>query len=923
MKKDVHGGIIMPKIYIDNKEYEVKDGKSLLETSLTLGLNLPYFCWHPKLGSVGACRQCAVKSFKDADDKKGKIVMACMEPIKDGMHVSIKDHEARKFRAEVSESLMTNHPHDCPTCDEGGECHLQDMTIMTGHTYRRFKFNKRTFENQYLGPLVNHEMNRCIACYRCVRFYKDYAGGKDLEVLGAHNYVYFGRHEDGVLESEFSGNLVEVCPTGVFTDKTLKKHFTRKWDYTSAPSVCNLCSLGCNTIAGERYGKIRRIRTRYNKEVNGYFLCDRGRYGYEYTNSSKRILTPLIKDAQSEAGFKQFDVQEVQSNLKTILSGSQNVIGIGSGRTSLESNYALRTFVGADNFYLGMSNTDYELNHIAAEILKKSSAEKYSLNDIENTECVLILGEDITNTAPMLSLAVRQSVRQKPMHRIDKLKINRWDDKTVRDALQQEKGPFFNITPAKTKLDELALINLHTDPEGIGEFGFAIAHFMDSTNALPENISKEYSEMAKTIAKTLMEAESSAIISGTSSLNGNILKAAFNISEACAKQGKKTGICLTFQEANSLGLTLLGGRKLSNIGKDESHHDSLIILENDLYRKAPEQEIDQTLKSFKNIIAIDSLMNSTTRKADYLLPAGTIYESDGHLVNNEGRVQRFYKVFVKEEGEVRSGQEWVQMLSENIDTDPLAGLKNIFDYCKAIEKEYDIFKGLADNVIPLNFREGAQKVAREPHRYSGRTAMHANKTMDEPTPPIDKESPMSFSMEGFHGTPPAPLTPFFWSPGWNSVQSINKFQIEIGGELRREIPQLSVLNKDSKNLSKEYYKMDLSDSKHRNDKSEWKVLPLYHIFGSDEISIVEGGIKELVPLPYIGINPKSAKKMEWKESTLVKPAGEETNKGIELKFLDGIPEDCIGIPLGLKKMPFVELEAWQSLHVWEKSKDKD
>ena len=139
---------------------------------------------------------------------------------------------------------MINHPHDCPVCDEGGECHLQDMTVMTGHNYRRYKFRKKTYRNQYLGPFVNHEMNRCIQCYRCVRFYRDYAGGKDFDVFGSQNRIYFGRYQDGPLESVFSGNLVEVCPTGVFTDKTLKKHYTRKWDLQSAPSICSFCGVG-------------------------------------------------------------------------------------------------------------------------------------------------------------------------------------------------------------------------------------------------------------------------------------------------------------------------------------------------------------------------------------------------------------------------------------------------------------------------------------------------------------------------------------------------------------------------------------------------------------------------------------------------------------------------------------------------------
>ena len=163
---------------IDGRQYAVDaEGKNLLHVCLSLGFNLPYFCWHPALHSVGACRQCAVKLFKDEADTQGRIVMSCMTPVADGMRVSVEDPEARAFRGSVTEWLMVNHPHDCPVCDEGGECHLQDMTVMTGHTYRRYRFTKRTHRNQDLGPFVNHEMNRCIACYRCVRFYRDYAGG--------------------------------------------------------------------------------------------------------------------------------------------------------------------------------------------------------------------------------------------------------------------------------------------------------------------------------------------------------------------------------------------------------------------------------------------------------------------------------------------------------------------------------------------------------------------------------------------------------------------------------------------------------------------------------------------------------------------------------------------------------------------------
>ncbi len=341
-------------IIIDNKEYEVHPqdhDKDLLTALLHLGVEVPYFCWHPALGSVGACRQCAVRVYHDPDDTRGELQMACMVPVKHGLRASVEDPEAVLFRRRVIELLMLNHPHDCPVCDEGGECHLQDMTVLTGHVYRRYQGKKRTYRNQYLGPFVTHEMNRCIQCYRCVRFYREYAGGRDFDVFASKNHVYFGRFEDGPLESEFAGNLVEVCPTGVFTDKTLAQHYARKWDLETAPSTCPHCGLGCNTIPGARYGSLRRIRARFNKDVNGYFLCDRGRYGYEYVNDAARLRRPRAgRGIHEEVDWMRAMVEAHEG-----LAQCGRVIGLGSPRASLEANFALRTLVGEDAFFSGLS----------------------------------------------------------------------------------------------------------------------------------------------------------------------------------------------------------------------------------------------------------------------------------------------------------------------------------------------------------------------------------------------------------------------------------------------------------------------------------------------------------------------------------------------------------------------------------------
>ncbi|HXW60668.1 MAG TPA: 2Fe-2S iron-sulfur cluster-binding protein, partial [Myxococcota bacterium] len=378
----------MPTIFIDNKPYEVKEGINLLHAAIDKGIDLPYFCWHPALGSVGACRQCAVQHYKDENDTAGRTVMACMTPVSKDMRFGVNHQTALDFRARVIEWMMTNHPHDCPVCDEGGECHLQDMTVMTKHNYRRFRFKKRTFKNQYLGPFINHEMNRCITCYRCVRYYQGVAGGGDLQAFSLSNRVYFGRLQDGTLENEFSGNLVEICPTGVFTDKPFKETYTRKWDLQTAPSVCQLCSLGCNILPGERYDSIRRVQNRYNPFVNKYFLCDRGRFGHSFVNSPERLVAP-------------------SGNIEPLPS-NKRVIGIGSARTSLENNFALKTCVGPKNFYAGLLDEELKLLKKVLFILENGPAKSAALHDVEEADAIFILGEDVLNTAPLVELAIRK-----------------------------------------------------------------------------------------------------------------------------------------------------------------------------------------------------------------------------------------------------------------------------------------------------------------------------------------------------------------------------------------------------------------------------------------------------------------------------------------------------------------------------------
>lgn len=884
----------MAVIYIDNSPYEVEDGQSLLSACLGLGFDIPYFCWHPAMHSVGACRQCSVKLFRDENDTRGMIVMSCMTPVEDGMRLSVDDPDARRFRAGIIELLMLNHPHDCPVCDEGGECHLQDMTVMTGHVRRKSRFPKRTHRNQDLGPFINHEMNRCIQCYRCVRFYRDYAGGRDFNVFGIHHHVYFGRFADGRLESEFSGNLVEICPTGVFTDKTFARHFTRKWDLQTAPSICVHCSLGCNTIPGERYGMLRRILNRYNHEVNGYFLCDRGRFGYEFVNSETRLRRPLIKTVESG------DVEPVAkatalSWVADVLRNSNGVIGIGSPRASLESNFALRALVGPDAFVAGVSDVEWDLISRVLDIMRSGPVRTPSLHEVETADAVFVLGEDIPNTAPRMALTIRQSVQVQPMAVCELLEIPEWNDSAVRLAVQEAKGPLFVATPFATRLDTIATGVYRGAPDDLARLGFAVAHELASEFPGVPDLPESVASLAKEIAKALTQAQRPLVISGTSCLSRAVVEGANAIALALLQVGHTPLLSFVVPECNSLGSGMLGGKPLSWAQDvlSKGAADTVIVLENDLYRRMGSKEAEDFLGSAGHVIVLDSVRTRSTALAHAVLPAGTFAESSGTLVSNEGRAQRFFQVMSRSE-KIQASWIWIRDIAAELGRTEAKRWHSLDGIVSDMAKSIPELEAIKNVAPGGHFRVKGMKIAREPHRYSGRTAMLANVTVHEPKPPDDQDSPLAFSMEGYQQPAPPPLIPRFWWPRWNSVQSVNKFQSEIAGPLTGGDPGIRLIEPaETPNVGLSAYQ---PPSAFTIPEELLVAVPLYHVFGSEELSALGPAIVEVAAEPSVAIGPEDAKRFALNrgdEAEIVMGAERVT---LPVHIREDVPEGVIGLP---------------------------
>ncbi len=831
----------MVKVVIDGVTYEVNPDNNLLQECLSQGLDLPYFCWHPCMGSVGACRQCAVRQYRDADDKDGMLVMACMTPASDGAIISIEDERAKSFRSDVIESLMISHPHDCPVCEEGGECHLQDMTQMSGHNYRRYDKKKVTHHNQYLGPFIGHEMNRCITCYRCVRYYDEYAGGTDLSAQASHHHVYFGRHEEGVLESEFSGNLVEVCPTGVFTDKAFSEHYSRKWDLQTAPSICVACSVGCNTAPGERYGSLRRIVNRYNNEVNGYFLCDRGRFGFDFVNDKDRLLEP-VRQKQGEAEF--LSEQQLEAILKEF--SNAGTIGIGSPRAGNESNFALRCLVGDENFYAGYSDAEHESLQVILELAQDVAFHSPSIGEIEQADAILILGEDVTNVAPRIALALRQSVRNRALDLAEQNRIPQWQDAAVRELAQHERSPLSILSPAVSRLDDIASERIIESLPKLTSIGHQIANKISASAPGVVSESAGHSDDIEQIARQLEEAKRPLIISGNSN-GSDLIKAAANIARALQEinSGSAIDLCLLVPEVNSIGMGMLVG-PANNLGAALDKLQSgaaqrAIVLENDLYRRATRAQVDSALDKAEQVLVLDQLPTATTAKADIVLPATAFSEHEATYVNYEGRAQLSFQVN-KCQKLAKPSWRWIND-AEHID-----------DLVHRCCKEAKGFANLSE-LLPLEnqFVAGMQ-VPRQPHRYSGRTAMLADLNVHEPKQMEDNESVMSFSMEGIPSQKDATLLASSWAPKWNSNQSISKFQDEVNGELKQGHSGTLLFEKGSSKGS--FYEAPINVQ--MASGAQLHLAMGFQIFGSDELSARSKPIQARMTDSYIGLSPKDA-----------------------------------------------------------------
>jgi len=583
----------MPRLTIDNRSIEVPPGTKVIDAAERLGIMIPRFCYHPALGSVGACRVCAVKIMEGR--AKG-IKMSCMLDAEDGMVVSTTDAEVVDYRRYVIEWLMLNHPHDCPVCDEGGHCLLQDTTVSGGHGLRRYRGPKRTHNDQYLGPLVQHEMNRCIQCYRCVRYYREYTGYADLGVMGIGSRVYYGRFQEGVLESPFAGNLVDVCPTGVYTDKP-SRFKGRRWDFERSPSICIHCSLGCAVMVDARYREVVRHEARFNPSINGHFICDRGRHGYPYASAADRPRQAVL-DGRPVEDTKALQAAVARLAAVAAQHGPQAVAVAGSVRCSLETMTELRRACRGRGWRGPVFFEEtHQARKVGTAVDRVLTGPAVDLSAVESADLLLVAGVDPVNEAPMLALALRQARRG---------------------------GAHIAIVDPRPVALPFDFQHVPLPPREIGDW--------------LEQLGNDASE--KDLGRRFRECEHPVVIAGTDILPATALAQAADLA---ARQ--KAGLMFILPGPNAFGAALLDEARngldqvVSSI--ESGMVKALVLVDGDLTWRFPDQtRLTKALAQLDLLVVLDYLTSPAAETAHVFLPTATVYESGGVFINNAGRAQQ-------------------------------------------------------------------------------------------------------------------------------------------------------------------------------------------------------------------------------------------------------------------------------------------
>ncbi|MGL9632132.1 molybdopterin-dependent oxidoreductase, partial [Escherichia coli] len=599
--------------------------------------------------------------------------------------------------------------------------------------------------------------------------------------------------------------------------------------------------------------------------------------------------------------FNNLNAEQAMQGAADILRQSKKVIGIGSPRASVESNFALRELVGEENFYTGIALGEQERLQLALKVLREGGIYTPALREIESYDAVLVLGEDVTQTGARVALAVRQAVKGKAREMAAAQKVADWQIAAILNIGQRAKHPLFVTNVDDTRLDDIAAWTYRAPVEDQARLGFAIAHALDNSAPAVDGIEPELQSKIDVIVQALAGAKKPLIISGTNAGSAEVIQAAANVAKALKGRGADVGITMIARSVNSMGLGIMGGGSLEEAltELETGRADAVVVLENDLHRHASATRVNAALAKAPLVMVVDHQRTAIMENAHLVLSAASFAESDGTVINNEGRAQRFFQVYdpayYDSKTVMLESWRWLHslhstLLSREVDW---TQLDHVID---AVVAKIPELAGIKDAAPDATFRIRGQKLAREPHRYSGRTAMRANISVHEPRQPQDIDTMFTFSMEG-NNQPTAHRSqvPFAWAPGWNSPQAWNKFQDEVGGKLRFGDPGVRLFETSENGL--DYFTS--VPARFQPQDGKWRIAPYYHLFGSDELSQRAPVFQSRMPQPYIKLNPADAAKLGVNAGTRVSFSYDGNTVTLPVEIAEGLTAGQVGLPMGM------------------------
>ena len=665
----------MLKLKVNEIDIEVEEGLTVLQACEKAGVEIPRFCYHEKLSIAGNCRMCLVEL-----EKSPKPVASCAMPASEGMNIKTNTEFVEKARKGVMEFLLANHPLDCPVCDQGGECDLQDQSMFYGVDKSRYKENKRAVSEKNMGPLIKTQMTRCIHCTRCVRFATEVAGVTEIGAIGRGEDMEITTYLEQSMQSELSANVVDLCPVGALTSKPYVFE-ARPWELKKTESIDVMDAIGSN-IRVDTYGwEVKRILPRINEDINEEWISDKTRYACDGL-LNQRLDTPYIK---YNGKFEKASWNEVFNIIKSKFKNADKdkICGMSGDLVNMETLYIFKEFF---NKTLGSHNVESRSDHT---YLNSKKRENYlfnsTINGIEEADFILLIGSNPRYEATILNARIRKAYLQN-----------------------------------KTKIISL---------NDVGDLTYPY----ESLDGDIENI-KKITEDNHEVSSLIKEAKKPLIIFGQSSLKTKSAKYIFESVKSFLKKNNKISDEWNSLNTISENASTVGSFDLGLYKTVDGSNEVLKDLENHMFEIVYLLGVDNLKFEKKNefVIYQGSHGDKGAEIADIILPGAAYTEQNGYFTNLEGKIQKAYKAsFPPEEAK----EDWliINELAETMNHRKLFNDKDELDSSLLnqinlfIEKDKSIKSSTVENV---EFKQEILKVENEDYYYSNAIA-RASKTMLE------------------------------------------------------------------------------------------------------------------------------------------------------------------------------------------------